>query len=111
MITLLLALLVGCSGSGKDDTSGTGGDPTAGQAVYSTYCAACHGDDGKLGLETGGVASSDLTAEVPELSDDELHDVIMNGEGAMPAQTSDETEIADCIAYLRETFGAYGGGE
>lgn len=110
MFTLVLALLVGCNGSGKDDTSGTGGDPTAGQAVYSTYCSACHGDDGKLGLETGGVASSDLTMEVPELSDDELHDVIMNGEGAMPAQTSDETEIADCIAYLRQTFGEYAGG-
>ena len=110
MFTLVLALLVGCNGTGKDDTSGTGGDPDAGQAVYTTYCSACHGDDGKLGLETGGVASSDLTVAVPALSDDELHDVIMEGEGAMPAQTSDETEIADCIAWLRQTFGEYSGG-
>lgn len=79
---------------------GAPGDPVAGAAVYDTYCTSCHGDDGTLGLD-GAV---DLTEHIPEHTDAQLRDVIRNGDGDMPPQTSDETEIADCIAYLRETF-------
>lgn len=100
-LSLILAFgLVGCDGGTKDDTSSTGGDPVAGEEVYTTYCVACHGADGTLGVD----GATDLTVEVPELSDDELHDVIADGYESMPAQTTDETKIADCIAYMRELF-------
>jgi mono/diheme cytochrome c family protein len=110
VFTVLIALLVGCNGDGKDTGSG-GGDPVAGATVYTTYCTTCHGDDGKLGAPTGKTTAADLTVEVPEQSDAELETIIMDGYGVMPPQTSDPTEVADVIAYLRETFGEYEGAE
>lgn len=99
-LSLILAFgIAGCAG-GKTDDTGSGGDPVAGEEVYTTYCVACHGEDGALGVD----GAPDLGDEVPEQSDTQLHDIIANGYGTMPAQTSDETKIADCIAYMRETW-------
>lgn len=113
MVTLMIALLA--CGGGKDsegggDSSGTGGtggttgDPTAGADVYASYCTSCHGEDGALGVEIGGEPSADLSAEVPEKSDEELTDIIQNGYGTMPAQAVTDAELPDLIAYLRATF-------
>lgn len=94
---LVLLLAIGCGGEK--------GDAVAGADVYGVACVSCHGPDGDLGVETNGVAASDLNEEVPESSDAELADVIQNGEGEMAATGLDDTETADVIAYLRETFG------
>ncbi len=96
---ILVLLAIGCGGATAK------GDPVAGEAAYTSSCVACHGADGDLGVEVGGVAASDLQDEVPDSSDEELTDVIQNGEGTMPAQTLDDTETADCIAYMREQWG------
>lgn len=93
---LVLLFAIACGGAG---------DPVAGEAVYTSTCVACHGADGTLGVETGGEPASNLQEEVNELSDSELMDVIQNGEGTMPAQGLDDTEAADCIAYMHEQWG------
>jgi mono/diheme cytochrome c family protein len=95
----VLMMLVACSG-GKD-SGGLVGDATNGEQVYTDTCAVCHGADGKLG--SGGAA--DLTVEVPAQTDDQLTNVILNGYGDMAAQDVTDQEAADCVAYLRETFG------
>lgn len=104
MLVLAFVTLIGCSGKDGGDTGTVTGDATAGAAAYATDCESCHGADGKAGVDVGGTASSDLTIEIPDQTDAELHDIIANGFGAMPAITQDETRIADLTAYLRQTF-------
>lgn len=96
---LLILSLLAC---GSPDYSN--GDAVAGADVYAASCESCHGADGKLGVEVGGEPAADLVFETGDLSDDEIAHVILEGEGTMPAQTLDDTETADCIAYMRATF-------
>lgn len=99
-ISLVMVMaLVGCKDKGGDDSGGDlTGDATAGAAVYASSCAGCHGDNGNDG------SAADLTAEVPEKSDAELEDIVLNGYDDMPAQDLSAQEMADLLAYLRETF-------
>ena len=99
---LSLAFLVACAGGDKDDTGGGdngGGDATAGAEVYTTSCSGCHGPNGNDG------SAADLTAEVPEKTDEELTTIITEGYGSMGPVTLDDTQLADLLAYLRATFG------
>ena len=80
------------------------GDSTAGATVYADNCESCHGTDGALGVLVGGEPAADLTFETSDQTDDELADVILHGAGTMPAQDLTNTETADCIAYMRQTF-------
>ena len=101
MMALLPLLLVAC-GDKDDDTAGTAleGDAVAGEDLYNSSCAGCHGADGT------GVSGPDLTSGlVSGMSDDAISDVIANGEGSMPAITSDDQEIADIVAFLRAEWG------
>jgi cytochrome c551 len=100
-MTLFLVLLA-CSG-GKDSASGTA-DAANGATLYSNSCEGCHGADGTLGVDIGGSPAADLNVEVPEQSDDELTNVMIDGFGNMPSQFTDPQDAADCLAYLRETF-------
>ncbi len=86
----------------EDDTgfSPAGGDATAGEAIYGSACASCHGATGR-----GTAAGPDLSDEVPEMSDGEIAEVITEGEDDMPAIALSATEIADVIAWLRARFG------
>ena len=86
--------LVACAGGDLPE-----GDIAAGEQVFADTCAACHGADG-----TGGIGPS-LLDEVPDASDAELQDVIQNGEGEMPAQSLDDQQTADVIAYMRDLWG------
>lgn len=97
--------LVACKDKAGDDTGGLTGDPDAGAEVFSSTCAVCHGADGS-GIEGSG---SDLNEEVPEFSDAELENIIQNGYEEMPPQGLTDQELADVIAYLRETFGEHEG--
>lgn len=91
-----LLSLVACNG--KDgDTGSLTGDVTRGEAVFEV-CAVCHGADG-----TGGSGPS-LVEEVPDQTDAELEDIILNGYGDMAAQDLTDQEVADVIAYCRATF-------
>lgn len=74
--------------NGNDENEGETDDP---EAIFESNCASCHGDD----LEGG--MGPDLTAVGGELSEDEIHDTIMNGKGDMPAGLVEEDE-ADALA-------------
>ncbi len=88
-------LLMGCPGEERV------GDSANGATLYAANCASCHGDDGALGL----VDATDLTVSMGEKSDAELADVIVNGEGSMPAFSAlSEQDVADLIAYMHEAF-------
>ncbi len=100
--SVLMLTLSACKDKGGTDSgSALVGDATAGATVYANVCASCHGANGE---GTEGYAPS-MTEEVPDLSDEEITDVVNNGYEAMPAQSLTEQEMADLLAYLNETFG------
>lgn len=101
----LAAFAAACAGGSKDETTDEPtdaivGDATAGGTVYSNNCAGCHSADG-----SGGSGPS-LIAEVPELSDDEITTAVLEGKGGMPSFDLDDQEMADLLAYLRDSFDA-----
>jgi len=87
------------------------GDATAGEAVYTDNCVACHQADG-TGM--GGMLAADFTKEKERLakSDEELMKSIRDGvvgkKGTMPpwGELLSEQERADALAYIRKTFGS-----
>ena len=78
------------------------GDTTAGAAVWET-CAACHGENGE-----GGVGPP-MTEHAPHHPDEELVGFMIYGTGDMAPVGLEDQEMADLLAYLRATFGAYEG--
>jgi len=77
------------------------GDPIEGVALYSTYCAACHGPQGDGGL---GPALQDNSFVQSQANADLLQFILEGRSGtAMAGFTNrlDETQIANLIAFLR----------
>jgi cytochrome c550 len=64
------------------------------EAIYETSCVACHGAD------LSGGMGPDLTAVGGKLSVDEIKDIVTNGKGSMPPQSS--TLSAEEIAAISE---------
>ncbi len=111
----LLLLLLACATStdsadtvtgaqidSAEDTDTGPARPTDGAGLYTMFCSGCHGDDGK-GLTGKG---PDITAELDRKSDDQLIDIILNGQGRneMPAIAVSEEEAQLIVDYLREAF-------
>ena len=84
---------------GSDDAGSS--EPHAGEALFSANCAGCHGADG-----TGNGANPDLTQSTESNTDEQLKDIITNGQGSMPAygMTLTEEEIDDLVGYLHHLF-------
>ncbi len=120
LLGVLVLVLAACGGggdSGDDGANGnnppSAGDAAAGEEIYSSTCAACHGADA-TGIEGLG---KDLhnNAFVNGLSDAELVDFINEGRladhpdndtgVAMPPKggnpSLDEDDLLDVVAYLR----------
>lgn len=120
LLGVLVLVLVACGGggdSGDDAANGNGspsaGDAAAGEEIYTSTCAACHGADA-TGIEGLG---KDLhnNAFVNGLSDAELVDFINEGRladhpdnetgVAMPPKggnpSLDDDDLLDVVAYLR----------
>jgi len=98
--------------SAKSDVAGmppyasAAGDPTRGQAVYATACAACHGPEGKGGSKGGSVADPSYLALV---SDQYLRTTVIAGRsdlgmpdwrGYTPGQPLTERQVSDVVAWL-----------
>ena len=117
LLTVVMALLlVACGGSDEpadEPAAGSGGDVAAGEPLFQSTCAACHGPDAK-GLPALG---KDLTASefFQGSSDEEMLAFILIGRdandpenttgvamlprGGNPALTDDD--ILNIIAYVR----------
>jgi len=107
-LLLMLPLAVACGDKDEGDTgsSGTtdeggddGGASADGEALFSTSCAGCHGADGS------GGSGPDLNDEVPGMSESEVEDVILNGDGGMPAISVTADEAAAIATYVVNTWG------
>lgn len=104
--------LIACTAK-VDDTSvdDTSADDTAdtdtsedtgtgeGAALYTTACSDCHGADGDSGQ------APNLSEEVPGMTDQEITDIILNGQGYMQPVDVSEAEAELIVTYLRRTFG------
>lgn len=79
---------------------------SAGETLFKTKCAACHGQDGKgevpMGKKLG--ARNLSSSEVQGQSDTQLIDVVTKGKSKMPAYDGKLTkeQIAGLVAYIRE---------
>lgn len=71
---------------------------TAGQRVFETRCALCHGGDG-----TGGEMGPPILTRLPRLADADLTALIRDGRPArgMPGQALGDAELAALLPYLR----------
>ena len=69
------------------------GDPKAGQLVFESKCAGCHGTGGKGGGPGPRLVGSGLTA-------DQVSTQIAQGGGIMPAGLVSGTDEADVAAYV-----------
>jgi mono/diheme cytochrome c family protein len=78
---------------------------SAGETLFKTKCAACHGPDGKgevpMGKKLG--ARNLSSTEVQGQSDAQLTEVVTKGKGKMPAYDGKLTkeQIGELVAYIR----------
>lgn len=87
-------------------SAGSSRAQSAGETLFKTKCAACHGPDGKGEVPMGKkLGIPDLnSAEVQKQSDGQLTEVISKGKNKMPAYTDklSKEQIAQLVAYVRE---------
>ena len=86
--------------------SDTAGDPKRGAEVYSTFCASCHGPDGK-GTEKGGSIVD--TSFLALVSDQNLRSTVIAGRPEfgqpdwrhyVPGHPMTPAEVTDVVAWL-----------
>lgn len=83
---------------GEDGGGAAAGDAQAGQTVFASTCASCHGTDG-----AGGGAGPSL--QNPQLTDAaRVREQVVQGGGGMPAfgDQLNEQEISDVVAYVTQ---------
>jgi len=86
-------------------------DVPRGRTAFTTYCAPCHGTDGRGGAE----GNTDLTRSAIATANDggkQLTEFLKTGrpERRMPAFSLSDSEVADLFAFLRTTAVGRGGG-
>jgi mono/diheme cytochrome c family protein len=77
---------------------------TASDTPYTSKCAGCHGIDGTGSAMGKTMGAHDFTsAEVQQMSDTQLSNIITNGKGKMPAygKSLKPDEIKGLVAYIR----------
>ncbi len=79
---------------------------SAGERLFKTKCAACHGPDGKgevpMGRKLG--ARNLSSTEVQGQSDAQLIDIVTKGKNKMPAYDGKLTkeQITELVSYIRD---------
>jgi len=101
MIAIGLAVLgFSLAGCGSNSTEGTkaADGPLEAQVIYKQNCLSCHGGD----LE--GRVGPSLLAIGEKYEPDQLRDIIMNGQGGMPAfkKRLNEEEVAVLAEWLAD---------
>jgi cytochrome c6 len=77
---------------------------TASDTPYTAKCAGCHGSDGTGSAMGKTMGAHDFTsAQVQQMSDSQLSDIITNGKGKMPAygKSLKPDDIRGLVAYIR----------
>lgn len=96
--TVLIGLITFCSGLSPAQS--------AGETLFKTKCAACHGPDGKGEVAMAKkLAVRNLgSADVQGQSDGQITDIIAKGKNKMPAFDGKLTkeQIGQVVAYIRE---------
>jgi len=65
--------------------------------VYAQTCAGCHSPDG---------SGMGINNKIPNMSDEQIIDIIENGTGGMgPQNVRGDCTMLDLIAFLRDAFG------
>jgi len=106
VLTLPLLLTAACDSEedGRNaEILALDGNPAAGEMVFANNtCStdACHGSDGNSGTGTAPA----LNTVVSGLSDDQIINAVLDGDGAMPPQDLEDQEMADVLAWLRTEF-------
>jgi len=84
----------------------TAGDPQRGAAVYDTFCASCHGADGKGGSKAGSIVNGAFLSLV---SDQGLRTIVIVGRpdfnapdwrNNVPGRPMTDQEITDVVAWM-----------
>jgi mono/diheme cytochrome c family protein len=84
----------------------TTADATHGEIVFGTYCASCHGSEGRGGAKGSAIANDSFLALV---SDQGLRTLVITGRpelgapdwrGNMPRKPMSDQEITDVVAWL-----------
>ena len=82
------------------------GDVTQGQTAYKTYCASCHGPDGRGGAKGSSITDDSFLALV---SDQGLRTIVIAGRpelgapdwrGNIPGKPMTDREVSDVVAWL-----------
>ncbi|HLR08009.1 MAG TPA: cytochrome c [Bacillota bacterium] len=66
------------------------------EAIFESNCASCHGDD------LSGGMGPDLTDVGSRLSEEEIHEIIMEGKGDMPPGLATEAESEVLSEWLSD---------
>lgn len=96
------ALVLGACGGGnssapkEDDTTGGASADVDAEQVIQQKCISCHGAN----LEGGAGPALDKIGA--DLSQEEIHDIIINGEGAMPPRIIEGDDADAVAAWLAE---------
>ncbi len=89
----------GAGNAGAGNGGGSSGGP--GQALFTQFCASCHGADGS----GGGVYSDSIRNQ------SDMRDIVQNGDGAMPGFPNlSSADVLSIEAFLNGTEMSTGGG-
>jgi mono/diheme cytochrome c family protein len=107
MAALLGSLILTVQGIGQQGTP-------AGEQLYRGYCAVCHGEKGNgRGIAEPSIGGNIANFTNPdfwkETDDRKIVNVILKGQGRMPAQSVSPEEAKAIVEYLKSAFkGKYG---
>jgi len=86
----------------------------AGEPLYRAYCAVCHGEKG----DGKGIAAPSFGGKIADFTnpdywkktdDRKIANVILKGQGRMPAQSVSPEEAKAIVEYMKSAFkGKYG---
>jgi mono/diheme cytochrome c family protein len=104
---LSASLILTAQGVGQQGTP-------AGERLYRGYCAVCHGEKG----DGRGIAAPSIGGKIADFTNPDswkktdekkMVNVILKGQGRMPAQSVSPEEARAIVEYMKSAFkGAYG---